>query len=262
MSHNKCINKIERNTFFSCKHIIEIKQMNLFKKSKDVIGYLYKSIQRDWVVTMEILPDTVFAKVYTTATDDDMHREHLINKTKIVKIEHKLSNMTKNTLDTFYFQSRLGQKSPPIAVGQIICDSNFNADKSYHADHKIAGGITVYKSYEGAFYSEIPLYFDGDWYGFRRNNGILQSVCKMRNGQKHGKYITYQQDGISIETETQYENGYETGDRLTYFGDVLIRFETMVKGKRDGLVMYFKYPSGEIASKCIYQNNQLTERIT
>ena len=125
----------------------------------------------------------------------------------------------------------------------------------------LTGGITVFKSYESAFYSEIPLHYTGDWYVFRKSTGVLQSLYKMRNGMKHGKCVKYQQDGISIEVETHYVDNYETGDKLSYFNDCLIAFETVRNFKRDGLVIYFKYPSGEILSKSMYQNGRMVERL-
>ena len=111
----------------------------MFKKTTKISECVYKSVHRDWIVTLERLPDTVFAKLYTTTTDDDMYREHLINKAKIVKIQHKQTNEQKESIVPFYYQSSLTRMCGSGTVNQIIYDECFDDKLMYRSDYRIDG---------------------------------------------------------------------------------------------------------------------------
>lgn len=222
---------------------------------------VYKSVCKNWIVTLEILPDTKFANLKVTKFNDNF-TEHLINKAKIIKIEHKLTKQQINQIDRFYFQSALGCAYGSININQIVEDVNFNPDKKYDHNHDILGGIKVYKSYEGAYYSEVPTNYTGEWKVFRKSNGILYKQLSLINGEKNGVCTIFQQDGINIETKLNYSNNFQIDSKLLYFSNVLVKFELTDLKLCDKVVIYFNYPSGSISSKCIWEKTRLVEKIT
>lgn len=221
--------------------------------------YVYKSIWYDLIVTLELLQDTEFSQLSVSKYVDE-HVAHLINKAKIVKIEHKITKTQYTICENFYLNSR-NYIYGSTHINQIIMDTSYDCSTLFDGTNITNRGICVFKSYNAAFYSELPSNYTGKWNVYKRRTGTLQSTYNIVNGKRHGEYINFQLDGKSIEYQTNYINNIENGERLTYFSDTLIKYETILNNKKNGLVIYFEYPTKYIISKCIYENDSIIQTI-
>lgn len=229
--------------------------------NKSVKQFVYKSIDYDWIMTFEVLPETQFLNnTLEYSKIDNEYVEQIINKAKLIKIEHKISKKQQNKFDKFYYQYGKGRQYLTVIIGDIVEYKRF-IKAGYHDE---IDGIFVYKSYDAAYYSQMPRNYTGMWFKYCKLLGVLQMSCQVQNGKKHGKSTIYNIDGETPELETSYINGDETGCRFCYFKtftkNVLIKIENVVNSKRNGVVIYFNCQDGSLISKYEFENDKIIRK--
>ncbi len=228
---------------------------------KSVQQFVYKSIDHDWIMTFEVLPETQFLNnALKNSNINDEYIEQNINKAKLIKIEHKISKKQLNEFDKFYYQFGKGKQYLFVIIGEIIEYKRF-IRAGYHDE---IDGIFVYKSYDAAYYSQMPRNYTGMWFKYCKLLGVLQISYEVQNGKKHGKSTIYNIDGETPELETSYINGYETGCRFCYFKtctkNILIKIENVINSKRNGVVIYFNCQDGSLMSKYEFKNDKIIRK--
>lgn len=97
---------------------------------------------------------------------------------------------------------------------------------------------------------------------FHENGQVMEVFHLNANGEKHGEYISYYEDGITYEISA-YTNGTLTGTRKLHYPDGNLELEETYneKGELNGpYVTYYK--NGQVMVKKNYKNNILEGEVT
>lgn len=207
--------------------------------------YLYKSVNRDWIVTFETFPDTIIRHYSHIVPSKFIENRTLFtaDKLKVVNITHKTTNKNSESID-FYYQSPLYNKYGIIKLklNDIIIENVFERTKENDGLY----GIHVVKTYETAYLYEAPTNYTGKMSIYRRVDGTLQATYYMVNGKKHGLYTSYQTNEVDIDRQTNYIDGREYGVRNTYFG---------ISPFRNQIVLSEKIKNGRVIEKTRFDYN-------
>lgn len=190
---------------------MEYKDQNIFRiKQKfpqfftENNKYVYKSCNRDCIIVLEKLPDTV-TNENRKSIINPAYAKYRANKLKVIFIFNKL-NLTilphvHNIIDNLMFLAR---------DEQIKYIKNENAE-SYEYDNNpenvISEGIHYYTSLEGAYYSEFMNNYSGPYVRYF-SNGQLAYKINYINGERVGNITGWHMSTGKILYEGEYFNGY------------------------------------------------------
>lgn len=161
--------------------------------------YVYKSCQKDWIVILQKLHDTITNE--SRKVDNPKYAKYRGNKFKTILIfnkfhPHKTCLSIKNSI----FSSEI-----EYVIGQII----FIKDYDMNFDNICSTGIHYFKTIEQSFYFEISKMLSGKfmlWY----DDGCKLLETEIVNGNFTKKFTKWYKNGIK-EAEGEYDDGKKIG---------------------------------------------------
>ncbi len=97
---------------------------------------------------------------------------------------------------------------------------------------------------------------EGDYSETLKDNNVVRTKGKYKNGKKEGKWINNRNDG-KPEKEITYKNGEQDGETRIYYTDGTIEEVAMyVNGKREGVTKKYDFRSTKLKSEINYKNNK------
>src|SRR5437016_3705304 len=138
--------------------------------------HLYKSCQKNWIVVLQKLDDTITNEGRNDVSDP-LYAKFRANKLRVVSICHKLNQ--EQCIDSITNSSYTG-KTVTYTRGQVVEVDDFDND----LDHVCTTGIHYFKSVQAALMWEIPDNYTGVhrvWF----NNGIKQADTEYLQGERH-----------------------------------------------------------------------------
>ncbi len=156
--------------------------------------------------------------------------------------------------DTLRYEGRFDHGIP---VGEFVYyyyNKTIKAKTTY--TNKGVNASTVMYFPNGAKLSEgnfVSQKREGTWLNYDGYDHVIARV-EYKQGLKHGKSITYYQEGGLLEV-AEYENGQRHGNYVQYFPDSVLKIKgTYANGKRNGIFAFY-HPNGLVYSSGLYKND-------
>lgn len=170
-------------------------------------GYVYKSCQRNWIVVLEKLPDTVTNELRKDVIDA-RYAKFRADKLKVIMIFNKYDS---GEIRPYITNSLYTKVETMYRVGEIVYPDLFEIDK----DKICAHGIHYYLTMEPAFYLEKKEGRCVSWY----ENGQTLCDCTYVQGRLHGDFQSWYENGQIYEVK-EYFHGEEVEDEDDYWSDI------------------------------------------
>ncbi|MFP5471023.1 MAG: toxin-antitoxin system YwqK family antitoxin [Bacteroidia bacterium] len=132
--------------------------------------------------------------------------------------------------------------------GKLMSESNYVANSNVCRTrlYDIEGVLMAY----GKYVNQVK---DSTWTYYSFNGGKVIGREDYQNGQRHGKKITYYENG-NIYEEIPFENNVEQGTWNMYYSDGKVKVTAKyVDGNLDGKIVYY-YSNGNIEVEGFYKD--------
>ena len=205
--------------------------------------FVYKSCNKEWIVVLQKLPDTITNEVRSDVKNK-LYAKFRANKLIVVDIIYKFdNNRTINQIENSVYSNKI----IVYKKGNIV-SANFDEN----LNKVCAPGIHYFKSLEAAFYYEIPNDHNGlqkIWY----DNGQLYQELIFKDGKYDGLQKEWYKNG-QLYQEITYKDEKKDGLNRKWFENGKLYQEiTWKNGKYNDLCRTW-YENEQLSQEIMYTN--------